>query len=280
MATIVKRGNSYRIRCYDGYDSNGKQIERCMTWTPEPGMSEAKIKKEVKKQAEIFEINVKNGLYSVRRMKFSEYAALWFAEYAEVNLKPKTVSDFRDLLPRVNDNIGHLYLDKIRPSHLIKMRDNLMQTRIVPTYRARNPRLLRDKCKQQSRTLKAFAADAQLNLGVIKYAISGKNITLHSATQIAKALNTNVSMLFLENETDTLDANTVKHYLRLTSTILSTAVEQQYILENPMERVKMPRTQEKEVCCLTREEALELLTHNKEKSLVEISYKKYLLYDI
>ena len=135
-----------------------------------------------------------------------------------------------------------------------------MQTRIVPTYRARNPRLLRDKCKQQSRTLKAFAADAQLNLGVIKYAISGKNITLHSATQIAKALNTNVSMLFLENETDTLDANTVKHYLRLTSTILSTAVEQQYILENPMERVKMPRTQEKEVCCLTREEALELLT--------------------
>lgn len=73
MATIVKRGNSYRIRCYDGYDSNGKQIERCMTWTPEPGMSEAKIKKEVKKQAEIFEINVKNGLYAVRRMKFSEY---------------------------------------------------------------------------------------------------------------------------------------------------------------------------------------------------------------
>ena len=68
MATIVKRGNSYRIRCYDGYDSNGKQIERCMTWTPEPGMSEAKIKKEVKKQAEIFEINVKNGLYSVRTL--------------------------------------------------------------------------------------------------------------------------------------------------------------------------------------------------------------------
>ena len=265
MATIVKRGNSYRIRCYDGYDSNGKQIERCMTWTPEPGMSEAKSKKEVKKQAEIFDINVKNGLYSVRRMKFSEYAELWFAEYAEVNLKPKTVSDFRDLLPRVNDNIGHLYLDKIRPSHLIKMRDNLMQTRIVPTYRARNPRLLRDKCKQQSRTLKAFAADAQLNLGVIKYAISGKNITLHSATQIAKALNTNVSMIFLENETDTLDANTVKHYLRLTSTILSTAVEQQYILENPMERVKMPRMQEKDVCCLTREKALELLTSIQEE---------------
>ena len=152
MATIVKRGNSYRIRCYDGYDSNGKQIERCMTWTPEPGMSEAKIKKEVKKQAEIFEINVKNGLYAVRRMKFSEYAEQWFSEYAEINLKPKTVSDFRDLLPRVNDNIGHLYLDKIRPSHLIKMRDNLMQTRIVPTYRARNPRLLRDKCSKVERS--------------------------------------------------------------------------------------------------------------------------------
>ncbi len=72
-------------------------------------------------------------------------------------------------------------------------------------------------------------------------------------------------MIFLENETDTLDANTVKHYLRLTSTILSTAVEQQYILENPMERVKMPRMQEKDVCCLTREKALELLTSIQEE---------------
>lgn len=67
MATIVKRGNSYRIRCYDGYDSNGKQIERCMTWTPEPGMSEAKIKKEVK--------NKRKFSRSMLRMAYILFAA-------------------------------------------------------------------------------------------------------------------------------------------------------------------------------------------------------------
>ena len=31
MATVKKRGKSYLIRCYDGYDVHGKQVERTMT---------------------------------------------------------------------------------------------------------------------------------------------------------------------------------------------------------------------------------------------------------
>ena len=39
MATIEKRGNSYRITVSNGYDVSGKQIREKMTWTPEPGMT-------------------------------------------------------------------------------------------------------------------------------------------------------------------------------------------------------------------------------------------------
>ena len=39
MATITKRGDTYRITVSCGYDLNGKQIRRTMTWTPEPGMT-------------------------------------------------------------------------------------------------------------------------------------------------------------------------------------------------------------------------------------------------
>ena len=34
MATIQKRGESYKISVSCGYDLNGKQIRRTMTWTP------------------------------------------------------------------------------------------------------------------------------------------------------------------------------------------------------------------------------------------------------
>ena len=37
---ISKKGKiTYYIRTYDGYSSNGKQIERSMTWKPSEGMS-------------------------------------------------------------------------------------------------------------------------------------------------------------------------------------------------------------------------------------------------
>ena len=51
MAYITKKTNkngrvSYLIRVSEGYRSNGTQIRRSMTYTPEPGMTERQIEKE------------------------------------------------------------------------------------------------------------------------------------------------------------------------------------------------------------------------------------------
>lgn len=54
MATITKRGDSYRIRVSCGYDVSGKQLVQSMTWKPENGMTARQIEKEVKKQATLF----------------------------------------------------------------------------------------------------------------------------------------------------------------------------------------------------------------------------------
>ena len=61
MATITKRGKSYLIRCYAGYSVDGKRITKSMTYRPEPGMTQAKNKKEVPRQAVLFEESVKAG---------------------------------------------------------------------------------------------------------------------------------------------------------------------------------------------------------------------------
>ncbi len=55
MATVKRRGLSYSIRVSCGYDVNGKQIIKSMTWKPQPDMSAAQAEKEAQRQAVLFE---------------------------------------------------------------------------------------------------------------------------------------------------------------------------------------------------------------------------------
>ena len=50
MPTIEKRGSGYRITVSAGYDMQGKQIKKRMTWTPLPNMTEKQIQKELERQ--------------------------------------------------------------------------------------------------------------------------------------------------------------------------------------------------------------------------------------
>lgn len=54
MATIKKRGDTYKITVSCGYDLEGKQIRRHTTWKPEPDMTARQIKKELDQQAVLF----------------------------------------------------------------------------------------------------------------------------------------------------------------------------------------------------------------------------------
>ena len=60
---IVIGEATYYIRAYDGYDSAGKQIERCTKWKPSPGMTEKQVEKELNKQMLAFEDKIKKGLF-------------------------------------------------------------------------------------------------------------------------------------------------------------------------------------------------------------------------
>ena len=132
MATIKKRGKSYLFRCYDGYDTKGRQIERTMTWTPPQGMSEKKAEKEAAHQAALFEEKVRNGqIASGSRVKFQDFAERWFSDYAEVQLRPTTIARYKALTERIYPAIGHLYIDKIKPAHLMAFYKELSNTKIV-----------------------------------------------------------------------------------------------------------------------------------------------------
>lgn len=117
MATIQKRGNSYSIRYSDGYDADGKQRIKSTTWTPEPGMTNKQIEKELERQKVLFEEKCRKG-FENSTVKFQIFADEWFEDYAKANLRNTTYEQMLALRSRVYPAIGHLRMDKITTRHI------------------------------------------------------------------------------------------------------------------------------------------------------------------
>lgn len=117
MATVTKRGDSYRIKVSCGYDVNGKQVVQTRTWKPDEGMTERQIKKELDRQCFMFEEECKKGQV-VATIKFEAFAEQWFEEYAKLNLRNTSYERMKQLTYRVYPAIGHLRLDKITGRHI------------------------------------------------------------------------------------------------------------------------------------------------------------------
>lgn len=113
MATYTKRGKSYRIRASVGYTPEGKQVMRSKTWTPNPGMTERQIEKELNRQMVLFDEECRGSALTDGHIKFQVFAEQWMKEYVEKSLGVRTQENYKQLLPRVYASMGHLYLDKI-----------------------------------------------------------------------------------------------------------------------------------------------------------------------
>lgn len=259
MATIKKRGKSYQFRCYDGYDTSGRQIERTMTWTPPEGMSEKKADKEAAHQAALFEEKVRLGQVAAgSRVKFQDFAERWFSDYAEVQLRPRTVARYRSLTARIYPALGHHYIDKIRPAHLMAFYKELSAAVTEICYHSKID--LKAELKARKLSMRALCNSADFSLSVVHRAANGGNIQKKNAEQLAAVLGLPVEEVFEKIEEEKqLSGKTVLHYHRFLSSVMQTAVRWQLITENPCERVDPPKAQHKEIEFLDAEQSVRLL---------------------
>ena len=132
MAKIIKRTKkdgtcSYCIRVSNGYDRQGRQVLVNRTFTPPPGLTGKKLEKELQRQADAFEQEVHSGISLDASMKLDDLIERWFTEYADRQLKPKTATEYRKLVPRVSAALGHMKVNQIRPAHLMAFYVNLSE---------------------------------------------------------------------------------------------------------------------------------------------------------
>ena len=191
MANIQKRGeNNYRLTVSCGYDKKGKQIRKYKS-IDLSSIPAKKQEAEAERQWILFKEEIEKGIYfDTGKITFEDFIYKWLKEYAEVNLAPKTVSRYKEILEsRVIPCLGHTKLNKLQPTHLTEFYNNLREN------------------------------------GIRK-----------------------------DNKTGGLSERTILHHHRVISTILNTAVQWQFILNNPAERLKPPKVEKKEAKHYTEEQ--------------------------
>ena len=271
MATIKKRGNSYSIRVSCGYDMQGKQIVHSMTWKPEKGMTVKQMEKEAQRQAILFEEKCRQGLCLSNNIRFADFAEKWLVDYAEKQLKAKTIARYKDLLKRINQAIGHIKLSQLQPIHLLRFYDNLAENGIREDIKYKPTMHIIEVIDNSNMTKTALAKKANVSVNTLNQAYKQKNVSASSAKKISNALDCQIDFLFQQDTQNTkLSDKTIQHYHRLISSILQTAVQWQMILYNPCDRVKPPKVEQKESRFLDDVEVMELF-HCLEKE--ETQYK-------
>lgn len=122
MASIRPRGDSFEITVSCGYNSKGKKIIETTTFTPKPGWSEERARKEAEKFAVRFEDKIKaGGSSSGDKMTFEKCAAQFLKDMKSSQaLSPTTLYDYqRRLELRIIPCIGQLKLTQVT-NHIVK----------------------------------------------------------------------------------------------------------------------------------------------------------------
>ena len=260
MASITKRGESYRITVSCGYDMNGKKIIKRCTWKPEPNMTAKQIEKEVQRQAVLFEEKCLTGQVLQGNTRFAEFAEEWLSAKAD-ELRPRTLDRYKAMIPIITAALGHMKLSSIQPHHLQAFYKNLAEEGIrqdIKYCACVDFKKLLDKRKL------SIAKAAQLvgvSASTISNIVHGGNVNAKTVEAVCKCFKLKADKTFKvsEDSKKTLSSTTIHRYHGLISSMLNTAVEWQLIFSNPCSRLKPPKVEKTEPRYLDELQAAELI---------------------
>lgn len=276
MATIEKRGGSYRIIVSNGYDINGKQLREKMTWTPEPGMTKRQIEKTLNREATLFEERVRHQVTQNGNIRLVDFTEIFLEQYARPNLKKKTAFSYEQIMETVNQALGHIRLKDLKPGHIAAFYANLQEEGM----RVRTLAAPKIDFGAWMKGRKTSMAELSRQTGVSVWCFSqlknGKGIAQDRAELICQTLGVPYADLFVKQHDDTpLKPGTIHTYHRTLSAVLFRAVKWKYIERNPAERADLPSIAHRRAAYLDEPDArrlLELLQEEKILWRVVISF--------
>lgn len=260
MATIEKRGNSYRIIVSNGYDVNGKQIREKMTWTPDPGMTKRQIEKALNREATLFEERVRHQVTQNGNIRLVDFTEIFLNQYARPNLKKKTAFSYAEKMERVNQALGHIKLKDLKPGHIAAFYSNLQEEGMRVRVMAAPKINFAAWMKERKTCMAELSRQTGVSIWCFKQLKTGKAIAQDCAVTISEKLAVPYDKLFTRQHDDTpLKAGTIHTYHRTLSAVLFRAVKWGYIDRNPAERADLPSLAHRKAAYLDEPDARRLL---------------------
>ena len=121
MATITKRGSSFKITVSLGYGADGRQIRKTTTFKPPQNVTDKKAEKLARAFAVEFEKDCQGRTSLNENMRFNDLVTWYFANYAPNKLKPVTIYTYEgQLKSHIQPTFGNAKLKDFSAAKLTK----------------------------------------------------------------------------------------------------------------------------------------------------------------
>ena len=256
MASIRKRGETYTITAYMGYDENGKQRKKTTTFRPPDGVTPGKAEKLARAFAATWEDKIRGYVALDENRTFSELAAWYYETVAPSTLKPNVLVNYRKgIYDHIIPVLGHEKLKNITPPMLDSLFAELQKSgNMEQSFRLKDRALL-DGFKRQE-----LADKAGVSRSAVYTALQGKTMGRDHAEKIAAAIGMPLNKAFddMTEKRGLSGASTNKLKLNL-SAIFTAAVKKEIMRRNPCKLATPPKVDTAPAAYLNEEQCRELL---------------------
>lgn len=258
MASIRKRGDSFTITAYMGYDEKGRQIKKTTTYHPPEGVTPGKAEKLAKAYAATWEDKVKGYTALDENRTLSELADWYYKTVAPSVLKPKTLQNYQKTIQdHVLPTLGREKLKNITPPMLDSLFADLQNGGNMETHFK-----LKDKALFDGITRDALAAKAGVSRSAIYDCLQGQTIRQGNAEKIAAALELPLNKVFDDvAENKGLSGASVNKIKLNLSAIFTAAVKKEIMRRNPCKLATPPKVDTKQAEYMTEDDCRVLLNY-------------------
>jgi integrase len=238
MASIRKRGETFTITAYMGYDEQGRQRKKTTTYRPPDGVTAGKAEKLAKAYAATWEEKIRGYIDLDENRTFAELAEWYYTSVAPSVLKPNVLENYRGEIERhIMPRLGREKLKNITPPMLDGLFAELLQSGNLETHY----RLI-DNALLDGMTRQAVIDKSGVDRATLYNILRGNTARRETAEKIAAALDMPLDKVFVDaTEKRGLSGSTVGKIKLNLSAIFTAAVKKEIMRRNPCTLATPPK---------------------------------------
>jgi len=180
-----------------------------------------------------------------KEQKFKEFANFWIEDYARKTLKPETVGSYESMLKVINESMGNMSLERIRPQRILDFCNQLSHSEVhIKDVRAKPKCDLMEILTSKNMSRTELSKKSNIAPTTITSVMRGNNVERKTAKAIAKAIGMQIEDLFELQTPRNVSEKTVENYKRLISSILQSAVDGGVLTFNVAKSVVLPKKED------------------------------------